>query len=360
MKKLPLLGGLTAAQFMRDYWQQKPLWVRGALPNFQAPLSPTQTLSFANQAVHKARLISRSKTQWQLSHAPFKKLPSLSEANWTVLLSNMEAAHPALASLLAQFGFAGFAQLDDLMISVASKGGGVGPHLDSYNVFLFQAHGQREWKISLQDDVSLQPNKPLKLLKNFQPQQSAVLSPGDMLYLPPGWAHDGVALGECMTYSIGFRAPSLGDYADDLDDYFEDAPEEGAQQLLLKPKARSQAAKLEKTDIAHYRAQLLQLLDHDFLSEQMGCVLTKLNRPIEAPSETAKAGRGVSLNALSRMLYSDTHIFLNGYSFAVSGQDALLLQRLADTRSLSAAEVKELSKEARAALRDWRGEGWLV
>jgi 50S ribosomal protein L16 3-hydroxylase len=204
---------------MKSYWHKKPLLVRGAIPAFElakkmgeplgSAISPEELFNIAGDDAVESRLIKAK--PWTFSNGPFKKksIPSLDSPDWTLLLQGMEARHPAAAKILSWFRFIPDARLDDLMISIAGPGGGVGPHFDSYDVFLIQMSGRRRWRISEQKDLSLNPKLPLKILQNFKMEQEWDLEPGDMLYLPPHVAHDGIALdGGCQTWSVGFRAQS--------------------------------------------------------------------------------------------------------------------------------------------------------
>ncbi len=216
---LPLLGGLSAAQFMRRHWQKKPLLVRQAVPDMVPPIDRSALFALAEREEVESRLIRHGKTGWSLRHGPLprRSLPSLKQPAWTLLVQGVDLHHEGIHALLRQFRFLPDARLDDLMISYASDGGGVGAHFDSYDVFLLQAQGRRRWSIGQQSDLRLQPGVPLKILERFEPAQSFVLEPGDMLYLPPRYAHDGVAVGgDCMTFSIGLRSPSAGELGADL------------------------------------------------------------------------------------------------------------------------------------------------
>jgi 50S ribosomal protein L16 3-hydroxylase len=236
----PLLGGISPSQFMRKYWHKKPLLVRGAIPAFglskdngellSSPISPEELFTLAGDDAVESRLIQAH--PWSLKVGPFKKkvIPSLASPNWTLLVQGMEAHHPSAAKVLSWFRFIPDARLDDLMISIAGIGGGVGPHFDSYDVFLIQMSGRRRWKISAQTDLSLNPDLPLKILKDFTPNQEWDLEPGDMLYLPPHIAHDGIALDAgCQTWSVGFRAQSYKELLQEglwrLAESLEDFPE---------------------------------------------------------------------------------------------------------------------------------------
>ena len=205
---------------MRTHWHKRPLLVRGAIPAFalsaqmgeplSSPISRDGLFKIAGNDIEQSRLIQSK--PWSFTEGPFKKkaLPAVNTPNWTLLLQGMEARHPAAAKILSWFRFIPDARLDDLMISIAGLGGGVGPHFDSYDVFLIQMAGRRRWQISAQKDLTLNPDLPLKILQSFKPEQEWILEPGDMLYLPPHIAHDGIALDDgCQTWSVGFRSPSF-------------------------------------------------------------------------------------------------------------------------------------------------------
>jgi 50S ribosomal protein L16 3-hydroxylase len=215
---LALLGGLSPTQFMKRHWQKKPFLVRNAIPGFVPCVGRNDLVALAAEEGVESRLIVDSPKGWKMKHGPFPKrsLPPFSQKKWTFLVQGVDMHHDGVHALMQQFRFVPDARLDDVMISYASDGGGVGPHFDSYDVFLLQAHGQRRWRIGRQKDLSLQAGVPLKILQNFEAEEEFVLNPGDMLYLPPKYAHDGVAEGECMTWSIGFRAPQEGELAREL------------------------------------------------------------------------------------------------------------------------------------------------
>src|SRR5688572_9483880 len=206
----PLLAGLTPQQFMLKHWQRRPLVVRQAMPTPVAPLSRAELFALAARDDVESRLVQNSGRRWSVAHGPFSRstLPRLRDRGWTLLVQGVDLHHDGAHALLRQFRFVPDARLDDVMISWASDGGGVGPHVDSYDVFLLQASGERRWRIARRFDPALDERAPLKILRRFEPEQELVLSPGDLLYLPPNWAHEGVAMGgDCMTCSIGMRAP---------------------------------------------------------------------------------------------------------------------------------------------------------
>jgi 50S ribosomal protein L16 3-hydroxylase len=266
---------------------------------------------------------------------------------------------------MQQFRFVPDARLDDLMISYATDGGGVGPHFDSYDVFLLQAHGQRRWRIGRNKDLSLQPGVPLKILQNFEAEEEFVLNPGDMLYLPPKYAHDGVAVGECMTWSIGFRSPPQGELAREIllglaDEAFDgvgDSLYRDPQQAAVSHPAAMPAA---LGDFA--REAIAQALKAPHLVDSLlGEYLTepKSNVWFDPVDQTPDVSQGVQLDRRTKMMYDDRHIFINGESFRVAGQDGRCLRQLADERQLAAVKIARLSPSATEALEDWMSAGWL-
>src|SRR5262252_1131975 len=210
-----LLGGRTPAVFLRRYWQKDALLIRAALPGFAGVLSARQLAALAMRDDVESRLVVRDGSRWSLTHGPFRRsdLRALPPRDWTLLVQGVNLHHRDADALLRRFDFVPFARLDDLMVSVAAPGGGVGSHFDSYDVFLLQGPGRRRWRYGRQRDLAVRPGLPLKILKKFAPRHRAVLGPGDMLYLPPSFAHEGVAIEPCMTYSIGFRAPAANELA---------------------------------------------------------------------------------------------------------------------------------------------------
>jgi 50S ribosomal protein L16 3-hydroxylase len=222
MSAAPVLGEVSAAQFLSDYWQQQPLLVRGALAADYAPVSGEVLAGLSLEEAVEARLVlcSAEQKSWQLRHGPFNETEflNLPERNWTLLVQALDLWLPEVAELLTQFDFLPRWRLDDVMASYAVPGGSVGPHFDHYDVFLVQTLGDRLWRIGQHCDreTPLLDNTDLKILKDFAPTGEWLLEPGDMLYLPPGLAHWGIAQSACVTLSVGFRAPTLADLLGDL------------------------------------------------------------------------------------------------------------------------------------------------
>jgi 50S ribosomal protein L16 3-hydroxylase len=363
---LALLGGMTASQFMRRHWHKKPLLVRQAVPAMVAPVDRDALFALAGQDGVESRLIRQQKKGWTMDHGPFgtKDLPALSQKAWSLLVQGVDLHDAGVHALLQQFRFVPEARLDDLMISYASDGGGVGPHFDSYDVFLLQAHGKRRWRIGQQKNLTLQEGVPLKILADFEPEQEFVLEAGDMLYLPPRYAHDGVAEGECMTYSIGFRAPARDELARELLLRMSDEPDEPEAPVLYRdPKQEAVANPGEiPAAMAEFARKALEraLAEPLALERALGEYLTdpKPNVWFEAGEE------GVMLEALvldrrTRMMYDARHVFINGESYLAAGRDAKLMRLLADQRALSARDLAKASDDALELLSSWHEAGWV-
>ncbi|MFN4360092.1 MAG: JmjC domain-containing protein [Hylemonella sp.] len=369
-KPLELLGALSPETFMRRHWHKKPLLVRQAIPGFQAPLSRNALVELAAREDVESRLVSlqrrRGTEHWSLQRGPFARraVPTFKTPEWTLLVQGVDLHNDAIHALMNRFRFIPDARLDDLMISYATEGGGVGPHYDNYDVFLLQAHGKRRWRIGRQDDLSLKPGMPVKILANFRPEQEFVLEPGDMLYLPPHYAHDGVAEGgECMTYSIGFRSPKAGELAQELlQRLAEDATEAVGEDFYRDPRQAAVAAPAalpaELQRFARLAVQQL-LKDPQALTRALGEALSEPKPQVWfEPGQRLRARRGVVLDRRTRMLYDAEHIYINGESYRAAGKDATLMRRLADERTLAASDVTRASAAARELLQAWCEDGW--
>ena len=347
---LTLLGGISAEEFLKDYWHKKPLLVRNAIPGFSGLLSPDELAGLACEEDAQSRLISFKGKQWKVEQGPFNedRFSQLPERHWTLLLQELNHHLQEAADLLGQFNFIPHARLDDLMVSYAPDGGGVGPHFDSYDVFLLQGLGQRLWRISEQEDLSLVEGAPLRILKKFNTEEEWLLSPGDMLYLPPHVAHWGIAVGDCMTYSIGFRAPSAQEFGSEFLNYLQehkalegqyrdpdlrlqDSPGEIEQAMIDKVHNMLEGLKWDIKDVADF-------LGH-YLTEP------KLHIVFDVPFEKLTlndfknniAQSGIRLALKSQMMFTDTAIYLNGESIKTSPEDFALFKHLANVRMLSAS-----------------------
>ena len=364
-----LLGGYSADRFLAGYWQKKPLLIRNAMPGFAPPVPKVGLFALAAQDDVESRLVERTAAGWALAHGPFnrRELRAARSHPWTLLVQGVNLHHAGADRLLRRFDFIPAARLDDLMISWASDGGGVGPHVDSYDVFLLQAVGRRRWRLSMQKDQALVANAPLKILRAFKASDEYVLEPGDMLYLPPGCAHEGVAVGECMTYSIGFRAPSaqeltrglLEQLADDVerDGMFADpglrAPRENAR---LEDAYVTQAARLIGR-IEPTRSQIARFLRRYLTEPKSQVFFVPPHHALTKARFGALAGRhGIELDPKTRMLHRDERVYINGEEISLPRGTAALT-RLADTRGL--APTARPGAGALDLLYSWYTHGWL-
>ncbi|MES2413334.1 MAG: cupin domain-containing protein [Pseudomonadota bacterium] len=382
---LPLLAGLSPAQFMRRHWQKKPLMVRCAIPGFRPLLNRKDLFSLAASEGVESRLIEQRANGWRMKQGPFpaRSLPAVSKPGWTLLVQGVDLHVQAAHDLLQQFRFVPDARLDDLMISFATAEGGVGPHFDSYDVFLLQASGRRRWRIGKQKDLELQQGVPLKILQNFEPEQEFVLEAGDMLYLPPRYAHDGIAevegsggdADDCMTYSIGFRAPGQNELASELlqrlAGFCED-DEAAGQSIGRRPPPMYRDPGQSATPTPAAMPESLQVFAgktiHEALKDplKLACALGEYMTEVkpsvwfeQAEDEWSDEQPDLVLDTKTRMMYDSHHVFINGESYRAGGADAKLMRRLADTRRLSRADTAQASRAALSLMADWHDAGWL-
>ena len=369
MKKLTLLGGLTPQEFLRDYWHKKPLLIRQAIPQFAPILSRQALVDLAAREDVESRLVSYFNQQWQMQSGPLKKLPAFSKKAWTLLVQGVNLHEDAADTLLRQFRFLPDARLDDLMISYASDGGGVGPHVDSYDVFLLQAQGERRWRIGAQTDLRIVDNVPLKILRDFQAEEEFILQPGDMLYLPPHYAHEGVAVGECMTYSIGFRAPSHQELGEAFLQFMGDSIDLPGRYADPDLATTTHPAEIRKAMLAKVTEQLnkvqfsaddISIFLGEYLSEPKASVT--FDDPVRdlSPAKFRQLAvkHGIKLSRKTQLLYRGKHVFINGESFSVSIKLSLVL--LADSRELTAAQMAAVSDDVMESLFIWYQDAWIM
>ena len=351
MRRQTLLGGLSARQFLKEYWQKKPLLIRGAIPGFNGLLSADELAGLACEDEVQARLILQGDDgRWQLEQGPFveARFLDLPQENWTLLVQNVNHYLRQAAELLQQFDFIPHARLDDLMVSYAPDGGSVGPHFDSYDVFLLQGQGKRLWRVSEQTDLTLVDNAPLRILKHFDTEQEWLLEPGDMLYLPPQVAHWGIAVGDAMTYSIGFRAPAAQELATHFLAYLQEQIDVAGMYADPDLKPTRQPAKISAAMVRQVADMLKNISWHkDDVARFLGSYLSepKAHVVFDAPRAMSLAAfhkrlvkNGICLSAQSQMLFHGDCFFINGEAIEVLAPDQALLKRLADRRWLEAGE----------------------
>lgn len=368
--KLTHLGGLTAQQFLSEYWQKKPSLIRQAFPDFADLLMPDELAGLACEEDAQSRLVLQQRGQWKLETGPFaeSRFAKLPKKDWTLLVQGVNHFVPEAADLLQQFSFIPTARLDDLMVSYAPDGGGVGPHFDSYDVFLLQGQGKRLWRISDQADRALVKDAPLKILQHFETQQEWLLEAGDMLYLPPQYAHWGIAVGECMTYSIGFRAPAAQELATQflgylqenisLDGMYADPdlqlqahPAQISTQMVSKVGAMLQAITWQNQDVARFLGQCL--------TEPKPHIVFAPPRQLSFDKFCARLEHdGVCLALTSQMLFYGDTVFINGECVQAESATQALLQQLASARFLPPIEAP--SDELARLLYQWHQAGYVL
>ncbi len=365
-----LLGELTPKEFLATYWQKKPLLVRGALPGFGGIFTKSELLELATDENMESRFVSQdAEGCWQLERGPFKPSRFRPKTPWSVLVSGTNLVSDAADILLRHFNFIPYTRLDDLMVSYATAGGGVGPHFDSYDVFLIQGLGKRRWQISAQRDFTLVEGAPLRLLKNFKPTREWVLEPGDMLYLPPQYAHNGISESvDCMTYSVGFRAPTnqeigeafLGHIQETLSlaGRYADAgitpstdPARIGEDVIDRIETMLQRIRWSRKDVSEFVGR--------YMSEPKPQVFFD---PPDAPLSLAQfaktcAKRGFKLDLRTQLLHHGKRFYLNGEAISCEVTQHAAIKRLASERKLAADQV---NPELVCTLYEWYcdGFGW--
>ncbi len=369
MKKA-ILGELSPTKFLQKYWQKKPLLIRNAYPGFGDLLTKEKLISLSTKNEVQSRLVQYKQKQWSLSYGPFKanNLKKLS-GTWALLVQDVNHFIPQAQTLLKEFNFIPHARLDDLMVSFAPNGGGVGPHFDSYDVFLLQGTGKRVWQISKQKDQTLVPNAPLRILKNFNPEQEWLLEPGDMLYLPPNYAHHGIAVGDCMTYSIGFRAPSHQLLINEFLMYLQDRlelpgiysdpdlkvhahPAEISTQMIQKISSVLKKMTFDKKDVQHFLGRFLTEPKSHVFFDPPKSPLTK----IKFLNKISKSG--IHLDLKSQLLFSKDCIFMNGETYSLKSLMKKDLIKLADHREINFKGA--IHKNTADLLYEWYLNGYVV
>jgi 50S ribosomal protein L16 3-hydroxylase len=350
------------------------LLVRAALPGFVSPIDRETLFELAARDEVESRLVITERGRPRLQRGPFEQLPSVRRTGWTVLVNGVDRHLDAVHDLLSRFRFVPDARLDDLMVSYATDTGGIGAHVDSYDVFLVQAHGRRRWRVAPPGDTRLVPGVDLKLLAQFDPTEDWILEPGDMLYVPPGWGHEGTAIGECITLSVGFRAPSRREFLAAFLAAGADDPGGPDPRFADRGRLRARHAGELPFDLVD------QLRDWALswkpgaaaINGFIGCWLTEPARdvwftPLErrpAPARfRALAERsGLALDRRSRMAWYGSRVFLNGEPVATTSVAARRgLRTLADRRELDPQACAALLSDPLLAglMHEWYCDGWL-
>lgn len=365
-----MLGGVEAGSFLRRHWQKRLLLVRQALPDYANFLTRETLFALAESDAVQSRLVIRDGRRWSVAHGPFSRrtFARLPRRHWTLLVQGVNEVLPRADALLREFDFIPYARLDDVMVSYAPPGGGVGPHFDSYDVFLLQVMGTRRWRVSSQRDLELREGLPLKLLKRFRAEHEWRLTAADMLYLPPHIAHDGVAVDECITASIGFRAPSAREFAQRFLEFLQEelSLEGDYHDSEMRPAMRparignDMLRKVARTvDRIDWNAKdVLAFLGRYLTEPKAHVVFERPARPLAPARFSRRAARcGVALALKTQMLFHGRTIFVNGERHDAGPRAARVLSRLADRRRLSPPLA--LDAEAMECLYHWYRAGYI-
>ncbi|MEZ5660717.1 MAG: cupin domain-containing protein [Burkholderiaceae bacterium] len=388
----PLRDPASAARFMQMCWQRRPALLRGTdvcrAPGLVEALAPAALRALAADPAVESRLVSRRGRRYRLEQGPIVlgRQPVANARQWTLLVQGVDLHSEVVARLRERFRFVADVRLDDIMASLAGDGGGVGPHVDSYDVFLIQMHGKRRWRIAPPGPPHWQSGQPLRVLAEFEAREEMLLEPGDMLYLPPGWGHDGIAVGpDCVTASVGFRAPSahelLGSFLQDqVDQLLEQTPEPD------DPEGQPLPDRLNAAEMRHWQDRpaalspgLIRTLtetlarwrpEREAMVDFIGRMLTEpkpgtafaLPTPAKIDSLAERAAiEGIVLDRRTRMAYLEDTLFINGDSFVCAGRTSALLAELADRRQLPRPQLRELLQDPDVSevLVDWLDQGWI-
>jgi 50S ribosomal protein L16 3-hydroxylase len=365
---------LSPRDFLRRHWQKKPLLVRGALPGFRGVVDRQSLFALATRADVESRLVEYRASRWRVSRGPLERsrLERAGARNWTLLVHDVNHHSACAERLLRRFAFVPQARLDDVMASYAVAGGGVGPHFDSYDVFLIQGAGRRVWRLARPrtraKPFALDPRAPLRLIAGFRPEEEYLLEPGDLLYLPLGWGHEGVALEPCFTCSVGFRAPRGAELAAAFLDYLHERglPDAGYRDPGLRPAARPARiggglARWAKAQLARIRwsAADVEAFLGEYLSAPKPHVVFRRPRRALAHADFARRlpRSSAVLDARTQLLYRGARLFLNGEALRAAPAQRRALALLADRRRSPGARLARAG--AADLVYDWYRCGYL-
>lgn len=352
---LDVLGGMTAEQFLSEYWQKKPLLVRNAMPEIASLLEPNDVMELALEEHVTARLIKqkdRDPNQWSVKSSPllkadFQKMPKL----WTLLVQAVDHYSFDLSALWKKFPFIPQWRRDDIMVSYAPQGGSVGKHFDFYDVFLVQGHGHRRWQLGQMCDAetAFVPGQPLKLLPEIDVHFDEVLAPGDLLYVPPGLAHYGVAEDDCLTYSFGFRMPNISDMMDRVGDKFSENETLRNPLLDIIRDQVGTIGEVRSNELEYLKEHIMQQLHNsNVLEDAIMSLMSEPKYPENLPEaeeigtgdleEALDQGYSLMLEPASRLLYTETDgdvlFWANGEGVCISEAFTAKLKQLADGEAL--------------------------
>jgi 50S ribosomal protein L16 3-hydroxylase len=365
-----LLGGLSASSFLRRHWQKLPLLIRAAMPELRNTLTLQQLVAMSRSESCEARLVVADEGRYDVLYGPLTRriVRELPQTNWTLLVQGVNHVFAPARDLLQRFSFLPFARLDDVMVSFAAPGGGVGPHFDSYDVFLLQARGRRLWQVGAQKDLELLPDSELRILRRFRPDGSCTVSPGDMLYLPPRFAHNGTALDSCITYSIGFRAPNYEELKSQFLAFLDDSVQLEGRYADPHLRATSHPGRLgtdmveriarKLSRIRWTRADITAFLGR-YLSEPKPYIVLGRPRALDYNEFHRRVeAEGVEMHPALPLLFCGKWAFINGDAIDMKPDERRTVILLADQRRLTPRQARN-ARAAMPRLHSWYGNGYI-
>ena len=365
-----LLGGLTPNQFLKQHWQKTPLLIPNSVTTGNWLLSLDDLLELSQNPMCSARLVVRDQSEYRVIYGPMTKkmLHDLPHENWTLLVRGVNHVHPEVNKLLGLFSFMPYARLDDIMVSYATPGGSVGPHFDSYDVFLLQGDGSRRWQVSEPGSREILPHDDLRILKSFRPEGECVVQTGDMLYLPPNFSHHGIALEPCFTYSIGFHAPNFDHIKSEFLHYL-DIQLELSGFFQDKHRKATNLPGLIPTDLLTTIQEVISKITWTEKNtlKFAGEFLTQLNinhNDDQKKPESKKnflsqlTNFSYQIHPAIKFLYRDNLGFIAGVTFEIPKSDQAVFKQLANKRIIKGEIIKE-NKFLSDKLYQWMVEGYI-
>ncbi len=359
------LNDLTIEQFLAEYWQKKPLLIKRGFANFQDPISPDELAGLAAEEEIESRIVAKQGDQWQLETGPFEDYSEWGEKDWTLLVQAVDHWHPESAALIEPFRFIPNWRIDDLMISYSTPGGGVGPHLDQYDVFIIQGLGKRHWRVGM-PDPSLKSHCPHPRLLQVSPFVDCIdviTEPGDILYIPPGCPHDGISIDQSLSYSVGFRAPAQKDLLTGLADYLIENEIQGIRYSDAGRELSPNIGEITTKDLADVQGLLKNLLDDPkLLASYFGSYITHAKHELDATepdphysadeiAEYLEEGSVLARLGGLRVCYiqphkeADIQLFINGLTIQLPASAKTTVQQLAEKTVLDQQTAAEFAED---------------
>jgi 50S ribosomal protein L16 3-hydroxylase len=359
------LNNLTIEQFLAEYWQKKPVLLKGGFANFQDPITPDELAGLAAEEEIESRIVARKEDQWLLETGPFEDYDQWGEQGWTLLVQAVDHWHPESAALIEPFRFIPNWRIDDLMISYSTPGGGVGPHLDQYDVFIIQGVGKRHWRVGMPDAslTSLCPHPRLLQVSPFIDCINVITEPGDILYIPPGCPHDGISVDASLNYSVGFRAPAQKDLLTGLADYLIENEIQGTRYTDPERTLSPNIGAITNQDLAKVRGLLQGLIDDPkLLASYFGSYITHAKHDLDATepdphysadeiaeyleegSVLARLG-GLRVCYIQEQADSDIQLFINGMTIVLPASAKQTVLQLSEHTVLDQATAAEFAQD---------------